>query len=143
MAPLPASHAGRTVATCQVCHTETVPVPVIAHTVEGRGACTVCHGDGKIAPLPASHAGRTVATCQVCHTTAVQPPAAPHRLDDRPQCSSCHTAGKVGALPPSHANRTDQMCTLCHTEISGGVPKIPHQIEGWTDCLMCHEGVSW
>jgi hypothetical protein len=35
------------------------------------------------------------------------------------------------------------MCTVCHEPVSGGIPKVPHQIEGRTDCLLCHEAVKW
>lgn len=44
-----------------------IPIP---HTLEGRGDCLVCHGEGKFKPFPVDHAGRTSDTCTGCHQAA-------------------------------------------------------------------------
>jgi len=84
------------------------------------------------------------------------PPAIPHPLDGRAQCLACHEKGVGGApkAPPDHAGRTNEMCVVCHQPgpakapatgatpapaAAGGIPQIPHPIEGRDNCLNCHQ----
>jgi len=55
-------------------------------------------------------------------------------------CFRCH--GKLTTTPFNpDSGRIDIGCETCHYSISGGkvaTPKIPHAVEGRTDCLSCH-----
>jgi hypothetical protein len=74
----PASHEGRTDAQCLWCHATDSPMltmtpPAIAHAVDGREQCLMCHTAGRMEPVPdvpASHEGREDATCRMCHMPA-------------------------------------------------------------------------
>jgi hypothetical protein len=101
----------------------TVPVKV-AHELEGRSECLMCHAGGvQEAPaVPVSHVDRTNETCMWCHapdadvqTTA--PPAIIHQMEGRSRCLMCHlseTLKEVPQVPANHAGRTEGFCTLCH-----------------------------
>jgi predicted CXXCH cytochrome family protein len=85
-------------------------------------------------------------------------PKIPHSLDGRSACLVCHEKGVNGApkYPPDHAGRTNEMCQACHqpgtttqapsagatpapTTAAGGIPQIPHPLEGRDACLACHQ----
>jgi hypothetical protein len=89
--PFPADHDGRTIETCLSCHQmaaspeaeatdENKPEagdedakpkaegpPLIAHALEGRDDCLLCHGLDGVKPYPDDHEGRSLDTCQACH----------------------------------------------------------------------------
>ncbi|TEU13951.1 MAG: hypothetical protein E3J25_05325 [Anaerolineales bacterium] len=68
LVPRPADHKGRPQETCSTCHEEGGPSPAIAHGLEGRDNCLMCHAvDSKVKPAPAGHEGRTNELCQLCH----------------------------------------------------------------------------
>jgi hypothetical protein len=76
-----------------------------------------------------------------------KPPVVAHSLDGRAQCLMCHKAGVMEAVPDSpadHAERVNEMCLLCHAEDSPAqtaeVPAISHDLEGKSNCMMCHSG---
>ena len=72
---IPASHKDRGEETCAWCHAkdaamQTKDAPVIAHTLQGRAACLMCHKAGvmpAVPDVPADHTGRTDKNCQLCH----------------------------------------------------------------------------
>jgi cytochrome c551/c552 len=72
---VPASHKDRGEQTCAWCHAkdaamQTKDAPVIAHALQGRAACLMCHKAGvmpAVPDVPADHAGRTDKDCQLCH----------------------------------------------------------------------------
>ncbi len=73
------------------------------------------------------------------------PPVVKHSLEGRSNCLMCHS-GKmknVPAVPENHAGRTNDMCLLCHAadaEVQKTAPPaIPHELEGRSNCLMCHK----
>jgi len=79
-------------------------------------------------PLIGAHAR---ATCDVCHAGGQRVPEY--------VCSNCHK-------PPE--NHFPAPCDNCHTpegwaqsaaRITQAAPKIPHEIEGRGDCLVCHD----
>ena len=37
------------------------------HSLEGRGDCLMCHGEGAVKPFPADHTGHTNEACLTCH----------------------------------------------------------------------------
>jgi hypothetical protein len=98
---------------------------VVAHPLEGRAQCLMCHAGGIMeAPaVPSTHVDRPNDTCLWCHapeadvqTTA--PSAIPHALEGRDSCLTCHfseTVKEVPQLPANHAGRTEGFCTLCHS----------------------------
>ncbi len=75
---VPESHAGRPDETCLWCHAadatiQTTEPNAIAHDLEGRAACLMCHAAGAmeaIPDVPASHEGRTDQFCTLCHQPA-------------------------------------------------------------------------
>jgi formate dehydrogenase gamma subunit len=134
---------------------------VIPHPLEGHEDCLLCHGEGKINPYPPDHVGRPSTTCLVCHGTSEEeehlPATVKHDLAGRQNCLMCHA---VDLLPPSHktAGFSNSDCLLCHVPLeqraaimetplptatpqqaAGGVAApIPHPLEGYEECLMCH-----
>ncbi len=148
--PVPQDHAGRTTDMCLLCHTvgqKPTPTPTpavgqpasasptatavpsggppkIPHNLEGRSDCLMCHGTGLMgAPTPpASHAGRTSDMCRLCH----QPAQAPV------------TTSTPTPTPTPTAETSASASTTVTAVPSGGPPKIPHSLEGRSDCLMCH-----
>lgn len=72
---IPANHKDRAEATCVWCHAkdaamQTKTPPQIAHTLQGRGMCLMCHKVGvmpAVPDVPADHQGRTEKQCQMCH----------------------------------------------------------------------------
>lgn len=74
----PASHAEYPNDICLACHApdaavQTTAPTAIAHSLEGRTACLMCHEPGKMEPVPdapADHAGRQDTFCSLCHKPA-------------------------------------------------------------------------
>jgi Zn-finger protein len=68
---------------------------VIPHTLEGRAACTTCHGPAGKKPFPHDHYDRPSAACLSCHVPSKSPRA---QVPDTPTpprvtnnfCLSCH-----------------------------------------------------
>jgi hypothetical protein len=72
---VPASHVDRPNETCAWCHgpgaaIQTKDAPAVAHPLEGRAQCMMCHGGTmpSIPAAPADHEGRDVKYCTLCHT---------------------------------------------------------------------------
>ena len=73
--PIPANHALYTRAECGTCHLTTLtptpgPTPTsqpMAHPLEGRKACSLCHAPGRL-ELPADHRDYLDEKCTECHT---------------------------------------------------------------------------
>lgn len=73
---VPANHADPANETCKWCHAadaamQTATPPAIAHELEGRDQCLMCHTPGRMEPVPdtpADHEGRAEGFCQLCHT---------------------------------------------------------------------------
>ena len=177
----PPDHAGRSDSTCTACHiapveepsvtgeptaapastpsTETEEpggtAPAVPHALEGRAACTLCHGGGStsIPQFPADHAGRADSTCTACHQPSVaEPPVAeepapapttapatgadgaearadaiPHSIEGRAACTLCHGGGSasIPQYPEDHAGRADSTCLACHHVTTEGPPAPP------------------
>jgi formate dehydrogenase gamma subunit len=101
--------------------------PAVAHTLEGRADCLVCHAATAAVPFPSTHANYPVSTCLVCHSTqgvGPLPAAIQHSLEGRAECLTCHG---LDLLPSSHqsAKFTSQDCLLCHTPQGAGMPQTP------------------
>ncbi|MBI2616366.1 MAG: hypothetical protein HYW52_11955 [Gemmatimonadetes bacterium] len=72
---VPATHQDRGEDTCAWCHAkdaamQTKTPPAIAHTLQGRAMCLMCHKVGvmpAVPDVPADHQGRTEKQCQMCH----------------------------------------------------------------------------
>lgn len=72
----PATHAEWPNDVCMLCHAkdaavQTMAPPTIAHPLEGRAACAMCHAAGKmeaVPDMPADHEGRTDQYCTICHS---------------------------------------------------------------------------
>jgi hypothetical protein len=123
-----ADHAGRTNATCTICHAESpnatsVAIPQIPHYTAGFESCSTCHatGIGGAPAYPSDHAGRADSTCTACHQPAASQvtlhyPSIDHGLAGRDQCLLCHETGIAGApvVPATHAGRTNDTCQVCH-----------------------------
>jgi len=73
------------------------------------------------------------------------PPVVKHSLEGRSNCIMCHSGAmkKVPAMPANHEGRPVAMCLLCHAadaEVQKTAPPaIPHELEGRSNCLMCHK----
>ncbi len=74
------------------------------------------------------------------------PAPIPHTLEGRAECFTCHAIGAVDApsVPADHEQDV-ALCTTCHAVwLAPGIaaaasPAIPHQVEGRSDCLVCHK----
>ncbi|MEJ2733177.1 MAG: c-type cytochrome [Anaerolineae bacterium] len=74
------------------------------------------------------------------------PAPVPHTLEGRSECFACHAIGAVDApsVPADHEQDVT-LCTTCHAVwLAPGIaaaasPAIPHEVEGRSDCLVCHK----
>lgn len=123
--------------------------PAIPHPLDGRDNCLACHATGGVKPYPADHEGRTVDQCQMCHQPAPEsapaaspePTAASQDATPEPAATTAATgSGGIPAVPHPLEGRED--CVLCHGE--GGVQPYPADHVGRTSdtCLQCHQPVS-
>ncbi len=161
ISPLPADHAGRTADICTLCHQighATVPTPTpglsgtgtpsatttpgagrtppnTPHTLEGRADCLLCHGS----TLPTSHAGRTSATCTLCHQAA---PAAAPTATPRPTAVPTPAPTTVPGQPTSTPAPTAVPSPTATPVTAGAPPKVPHTLEGRSECLLCHGTIA-
>lgn len=137
---------------CQSCHGKhepwEEPPPTVPHTMEGRTECLTCHGPEEIRGLELPHI--------------------PHSLEGREDCLECHNSGAIKPFPADHVGRKSVSCQICHqpaevkiavpvasapvtlspepepeknpetAETGDGPARIPHDLEGREDCLMCH-----
>jgi hypothetical protein len=95
-------------------------VPAIPHDLAGRDNCLMCHDpNGGVKPAPADHAGRTNDMCQSCHKPATSAPA------------PAATAGATPAATPEAGGTS--------SGAAASAPKIPHDLAGRDNCLMCHD----
>jgi hypothetical protein len=73
----PANHADRPNEACLWCHAadasmQTATPTAVAHELEGRDQCMMCHTPGRMEPVPdapADHEGRADNLCTLCHAT--------------------------------------------------------------------------
>jgi len=166
--PFPPSHAAFTPGLCTGCHQATLmeagpapgAAPPIPHQLEGMGRCETCHALGSIRPWPANHAAFTTDICTNCHKAdqpGVVPGAArpvPHQIaGGMADCQMCHAAGKIKPWPETHAAFTPDLCGNCHALPAGSTPlapppaqdeeakapRIPHDLAGRDNCLLCHD----
>ncbi len=135
---------------------------VIPHPLEGHEDCLMCHSEDGIRPYPPDHVGRPSTTCLICHGTSEEeghlPATVKHDLAGRQNCLMCHA---VDLLPVTHktAGFSNSDCLLCHVpldqrsaviatpapatatptqEASAPASAIPHPLEGYEDCITCH-----
>ncbi len=97
----------------------------VAHDLEGRAQCLMCHKAGAMEPppdVPASHAERPDETCMWCHGPGAamltkDANAMAHDLEGRAQCLMCHSGAmpNIPAPPEDHEGRGNEYCTLCHS----------------------------
>ncbi len=101
--------------------------PAIPHSLDGRDNCLACHAAGGLKPYPADHEGRTVDQCQMCHqpAEAVAPAATAE-----PEATTVPTTASQPATPEPTATTA--------ASPSGGIPAVPHPLEGREDCVLCH-----
>lgn len=101
----------------------TTKPPVVAHELEGRSECLMCHSGAmeQVTAVPASHEGRGNETCLWCHAAdaSVQTAEAgkiPHELEGRDNCGMCHGSGMEGMpqSPADHEGRSNESCGMCH-----------------------------
>jgi cytochrome b subunit of formate dehydrogenase len=145
--PLPASHEGREVQTCQVCHkpagSGAVPeggMPAaIPHSITEAAYqdCTMCHGAGKLKPAPENHASFTVESCTTCHQPAASGATPEAEATSEPESGSGLASPK--AIPHSITEAAYQDCTMCHG--AGKLKPAPENHAGFaTDsCTTCHQ----
>jgi hypothetical protein len=80
----------------------------------------------------------------VALATSAQPPI-PHPIEEDgtsfEDCVGCHRAGIDDAplLAADHAQHDNGDCRNCHATTGMDAPLVNHPVEGWTDCLGCHE----
>ena len=91
------------------------PVP---HPIAADTNCLNCHGPEGVIPAPESHASFDITMCTQCHesTLTQQTPA-------------------TGGSSTPEANATVQATVPA---AAGGLPAIPHSLQGRDDCVMCH-----
>ena len=110
---------------------------VIPHSLEGRAACTTCHGPAGRKPFPADHVGRPSAACLSCHvpsqSSRVQVPntPTPPRVTND-YCLACHEKPDLKMVLPSGQElsltidkaafaksmhgKKHMSCTACHPD---------------------------
>ncbi|MFC1942895.1 hypothetical protein ACFLWU_06760 [Chloroflexota bacterium] len=127
---------------CMECHAdsfnpEDMHKPGIAHVYHLR--CISCHTENQAGPTE----------CTGCHNKATVPPLSiTHPLSGAENCLSCHNDGVSGVpgLPDDHTSATNGVCQICHIPSAAAAPatdKLPHDVTGREDCLMCHgEGIG-
>ncbi len=105
--------------------------------------CNTCHQDKYSAWSSGAH--KTVA-CENCHGAAeahIEKGAQLVVNKSNQLCETCHS--NVIARPENfpqvdpntHAKQTS--CTTCHQPHAPTIPAIPHKVEGYDDCLLCHK----
>jgi nitrate/TMAO reductase-like tetraheme cytochrome c subunit len=147
--PFPANHAAFTDAQCTGCHVATTlpepaATPAFAPTPEASPEATA-------EPPPDATSAPSGGV----------PLPIPHELAGRENCEVCHRRGAMNPFPAGHAGYSADMCTSCHQPVAvkgetptpapdgdegdeeeptaGGPPLIPHELEGRSDCLLCHD----
>lgn len=91
------------------------PVP---HPITADTNCLTCHGPTGVIPAPESHASFDITMCTQCHQAPATEQPAPASVPPTPEAA-------VTAQP------TEQ-------PTAGGLPAIPHPVEGREDCVLCH-----
>jgi nitrate/TMAO reductase-like tetraheme cytochrome c subunit len=152
---------------CTQCHEQTegdvpvIPVPEISHLIDdGLDQCLACHTADGFKPYPDDHERLPASTCLLCHKSAATPEpidggSIPHLVAGfEKQCLACHGLDDLVPFTPAHRNLASETCQNCHLlgpaeaepagEDAPKRPRIPHTIEGWEDCLLCHslDGIS-
>jgi hypothetical protein len=133
---IPSNHAGLPSTLCRSCHlgggeiAETKPesvglAPPIPHGRQGFEACTTCHEQGAAgAPqFPLDHSGRTDDICSACHSSVSSEPISASNADATEESSSPAAEGSI----------------MEGTEGVAEIPAIPHPVEGYAACTLCHE----
>jgi len=128
---------------CKECHAEpfdpeNLNKPGIAHVF--HLLCISCHKEEQVGPTD----------CTGCHHEAdISPLSVVHPLTGVENCLKCHKGQIPGVpkIPEDHASATNGQCQICHkTELDEAdlaTRKLPHEVEGQEDCLMCHgEGIG-
>lgn len=110
--------------------------PPVAHEIEGREACLLCHATDGMVPSPPDHATYSESICLSCHATgpeASEPPSQPVPPGQTESCLQCHSRsglemtlddGEVMSVyvdaeeydTSVHGNKL--LCTDCHTTIT-------------------------
>jgi len=146
--PVPADHASYEQTLCTQCHPSALVdqatasdesavqasgetsetsvgtgIPAIPHPLEGRDDCVVCHGPDGFKPYPADHEGRSVTSCTACHKPAIQEEAGGQ---EEAAVEATPTAVQEEATPGAEQ------------EEPAGPPRVPHDLAGREDCLVCH-----
>lgn len=164
--PVPASHASYTNQLCLSCHkaasaaqptpqptpaavtTDATPTKaatttgapnVIPHALEGRAACSTCHGIAGSNPYPKDHVGRPDSGCLQCHATGkVAAPGTTTLAAGNETCLACHKQTDLTTTLPGgeklnlfidgeafgqsvHGQKGLQ-CTACHPNMT----QFPH-----------------
>ncbi|MDD5191251.1 MAG: cytochrome c3 family protein [Dehalococcoidales bacterium] len=139
-------------ARCNLCHypvslnAEQLPIVTIPHKITGFTDCLSCHGKTAAWPVSSTHDGRPNDGCTGCHqVSGSTAPEIPHSLQIA-ECSSCHGLTGIKPYPANHAAYNDTICALCHSVGATHVPlttiSIPHNTQGFADCLSCHNGAT-
>ncbi|MEW6033418.1 MAG: NapC/NirT family cytochrome c [Chloroflexota bacterium] len=111
--------------------------------------CFRCHG--RLTTTPDNPGSNLVSsTCDNCHYTLsgeqAVTPKIPHTIEGTSDCLRCHGSGAFKAFPANHAGRGNETCSQCHSLSPNPRPltgtRIPHRIEGRSDCLLCHASGS-
>lgn len=113
---------------------------IIPHSLEGRAACSTCHGRAGRRPYPADHLDRPNAACLACHVSAQSSRAQVPNTPTPPRvtneyCLACHEKpGLTMTLPSgqelglfvdkaayarSMHGRKQMSCTACHPDNQG------------------------
>jgi hypothetical protein len=80
----------------------------------------------------------------------VPAPLIPHPVIGYLDCRSCHDLDGIVPFPPDHFDYANAVCTGCHipsgaetfpvpaADDEGEASEIPHPVEGFEDCISCH-----
>jgi hypothetical protein len=134
---LPTDHDTVTNGVCQLCHQPMVEEGAMAtrefpHGTDEHEDCLMCHGEGIGGALkvPADHAGRTNDTCRLCHQPQLKATEPAPALESTP--------APVPEPEPSPSPTPTPEPEPTPTPAPAATA-IRHTLEGYDNCLMCHE----
>ncbi|GEM_PF-4416681 len=112
----------------------------IPHSLDGRSTCLVCHQTGVAGAtkVPVSHAGRTDEICAACHQPAAAKPAPATTTTTGVPSTTRPVPGTTATTITPSTTTAAPATTTTTASPPGGLPKVPHGLEGRNACLACH-----
>lgn len=129
---------------CISCHNPHSPslkqAPKLPDMFRTLSDCTSCHREGGLKPLPESHNGRGPDTCITCHRPeVVGPTPTPTPMPSGFKPTYTPTPAPIAPSPIFTPEPAETPSTPTATPAPArSAPRVPHTLEGRSDCLLCH-----